>query len=236
MKELRYTPFEYLPRTRPVDKLQWITNFCSDRYVLDLGAYDETAVRLKEGSGYWLHGRIASVARAVVGVDNSELLPAEGLRVSNKSVIVCGDILHLDRVQLDWDPDVVIAGEVIEHMPNALDFLRGLKSDPRLASSTVVLTTPNASALYNFVLGVVGRESTHHDHIAIHSFKTLNTLCTKAGLSEWEIIPYHSRFSELGLRSSGLLRLGVKGFERVVNAVEHLCPLLGGGWIVKVRL
>lgn len=236
MKALRYTPFEHLRCPRPVDKLDWVSDFCANKHVLDLGAYDETAVVLKEGTGYWLHGRIAAAAKAVVGVDNSELLPADGLPTSATSVIVRGDILKLDQIQLGWNPEVVVAGELIEHLPNALQFLRLLKKDERLASSTVVLTTPNASAFYNFVLGLVGRESTHHDHLAIHSLKTLNTLCVKASLSRWEIIPYYSRFSELGLRSSGLARLAVIGFERVVNAIEYLCPLLGGGWIVKARL
>lgn len=236
MAALHYTPFERLTCPRPVDKLDWISDFCRDKLVLDLGAYDETAVALKEGTGYWLHGRIAAAAKEVVGVDNSELLPAEGMRPSAKSVIVRGDIFQLDRIHLDWDPDVVVVGELIEHLPNALEFLRLLKADDRFASSTIVLTTPNASAFYNFVLGLVGRESTHHDHVAIHSYKTLNTLCAKAGLREWDPIPYHSRFSELGLRSPRLVRLLVIGFERVVNAVEYLFPLVGGGWIVKVRL
>ncbi|MDQ3680154.1 MAG: class I SAM-dependent methyltransferase [Actinomycetota bacterium] len=236
MKALRYTPFEHLKCPRPVDKLDWISDFCRDKRVLDLGAFDETAVALKEGTDYWLHGRIAAAAKEVVGVDNSELLPAEGLRASDQSVIVRGDILELGRIHLDWDPDVVVAGELIEHLPNALEFLRLLKADDRFASSTVLLTTPNASAFYNFVLGLGGRESTHHDHVAIHSYKTLNTLCAKVGLSEWDLIPYHSRFSELGLRSSRLVRLVVTGFERLVNAVEYLFPLVGGGWIVKARL
>ena len=236
MKELAYTPFERLRCERPVDKLSWVSDFCRDKNVLDLGAYDETAVTLKAGTGYWMHGSIADAAKEVIGVDNSELVPVEGLRVSDRSTIFRGDILRLASIELGWDPDVVVAGEVIEHLPDALEFLRRHKADPRLSSSTVVLTTPNASAFYNLVLGLVGRESTHHDHVAIHSFKTLHTICRKAGVREWEVIPYHSRFSELALRSSGAVRFVVTAFERIVNAFEYAFPLLGGGWIVKIRL
>jgi hypothetical protein len=234
MAELQYTPFERLPCPRPVDKLQWLTDFCRDRRVLDLGAYDETAVALKQETPYWLHGRLSQVARQVVGVDSSTALPPGGLRTSDRSVIVPGDILDLDGLVLDHDPDVVVAGELIEHVPDALGFLRGLAADARFAGASVLLTTPNACAFYNVVLGAFGRESTHHDHVAVHSFKTLNTLCAKAGLPAWEILPYHARFSELLLRSGGGARFAVLAFERFVNAVERAFPLLAGGWIVKV--
>ena len=236
MQQLEYTAFERLRCPRPVDKLDWVAEHCKDKRVLDLGAYDETAIELKEGTDWWLHGRLSKVASAVVGVDNSPLLPPSGVETSETSRIVPGDILHLDVVPLDEKPDVVVAGELIEHVPDALQFLGSLRSDRRLDGATAVFTTPNASAFYNVVLGVFGRESTHHDHVAIHSYKTLNTLCRKAGFREWELMPYHSRFSELVLRSSRPVRMGVLGFERFVNAVEYAFPLLAGGWILVVGL
>ncbi len=236
MTGLRYTPFERLRPPRPVDRLAWVTGLCRGRRVLDLGAFDETAVTLKQDSPYWLHGRLSEVAAHLVGVDSSEQLPPGGLRTSDTSVIVPGDILDLDQVLLADKPEVVVAGELIEHLPDALGFLRKLKDDPRLAGATVVLTTPNASALYNVVLALFGRESTHHDHVAVHSFKTLNTLCSKAGLSDRQILPYHTRFSELLLRSQGPTRLVVAALERLVNALERLFPLLAGGWIAKIQL
>lgn len=236
MQQLRYTPFERLRCPRPVDKLDWVADYCIGKRVLDLGAYDETAVGLKEETEWWLHGRLSRVAAAVVGVDNSPLLPPAGLETSRTSRIVPGDILKLEAVPLDETPDVVVAGELIEHVPDAVQFLVSLKSDPRLSGATAVITTPNASAFYNFFLGCFGRESTHHDHVAIHSYKTLNTVCRKACLRDWHLIPYHARFSELTLRSSKPARVGVVAFERFVNAVEYAFPLLAGGWILIAPL
>jgi len=236
VKVLEYTAVERLACPRPVDKLDWVTELCRDKRVLDLGAYDETAVELKEGTGWWLHGRLFEVARWVVGVDNSPLLPADGLETSARSRIVPGDILQLEAVPLGESPDVVVAGELIEHVPDPVAFLQGLSGDPRFAGATAVITTPNASAFYNFLLGFFGRESTHHDHVAIHSYKTLNTLCRKAGLVDWQLTPYHARFSEMVLRSSKPARMGVLGFERFVNTVETAFPLLSGGWILTFPL
>ena len=80
------------------------------------------------------------------------------------------------------------------------------------------------------------RESTHHDHLCILSYKTLATLCTRAGFSEWEIIPYFSRFTEMQERHSGLARLAVRAAQGVVNLLEWMFPLLSFGYIVRIRL
>ncbi|MDQ1493114.1 MAG: hypothetical protein QOJ23_5628 [Actinomycetota bacterium] len=209
---------------------------CAGRYVLDLGAYDETAVELKQGTGDWLHGAIASVAGRVVGIDSSPLLPEDGVRTGKRSVIVRGDICQLGSVAVDEQPDVIVAGELIEHLPNALAFLGDLTHDPRFRGSLLVLTTPNACSLHNVILGLFGRESTHRDHLAIHSYKTLATLMRETRLANYEILPYHVRFSESALQARGLKRLLIRSFERVVNALESAFPLLSGGWIVKAAL
>jgi hypothetical protein len=229
---LQYTPLEKVTSPRPVDKLAWIAERCRGQFVLDLGAYDETAMTTKKGTPWWLHGRLAEVARRVVGVDNSKNVPDDGLVTSERSVIVRGDVYDLGSLNLESRPDVVVAGELIEHLPDAVGFLRSVLTEPSLAGATLILTTPNAASAYNAILGVVGRESTHQDHLAIHSYKTLSTVCSRAGLREWQLIPYLTRFPEMMLSSNGALRLGVAGFQRVVNVIERWCPLLSGGWIV----
>src|ERR1700682_4987328 len=92
---LAYTSLEQISCARPVDKLSWVTEQCRDKFVLDLGAYDETAIGAKHGTPWWLHGRIARVARRVVGVDNSTSIPQEGIQTSERSVIVRADVLDL---------------------------------------------------------------------------------------------------------------------------------------------
>ena len=233
---LAYAPFERVCSRRPVAKFLFVTALCAGRSVLDLGAYDETAVDVKQGTGDWLHGEISAVARRVVGIDNSPLLPEGGLRTGEHSVIVRGDICRLDSIALDEHPDVIVGGELIEHLPDALAFLRQFAADPRFRGSRLVLTTPNACSLHNVILGLFGRESTHRDHLAIHSYKTLATLLRQAPLTDWEIIPYHVRFSESALAARGLKRRAIRVFERVVNTLESAFPLLSGGWIVTVGL
>ncbi len=235
---LQYTPLERLSVTRPVDRIGFIADVCTQRRVLDLGAMDETAWQSKRGRGTWLHEEIARKALQVDGVDNSALVPAQGLRTGTNSIIRRGDISDPAQLiaALDNPPDVVVAGELIEHLENPLQFLKRFVGVERLSGRELVLSTPNATALHNILIGLLRRESTHHDHLTILSYKTLTTLCRRAGFCEWEIIPYFARFTEMEERHSGLARLAVRAAERVVNLFEWIFPMLSFGYIVRARL
>jgi len=233
-----YTPLERLRVARPVDRIEFIARACAECRVLDLGAMDETAWAAKRGRGTWLHEKIGGTALGVDGIDNSAQVPTEGLRTGPNSTIRRGDIADPVSVvaALERTPDVVVIGELIEHLENPLQFLRRLAGIERLSGKTLILSTPNATALHNVLIGLAQRESTHRDHLCIFSYKTLATLCTRAGFFEWEIIPYYSRFTEMLQRHSGPVRLAVRATQGVVNLFEWLFPLLSFGYIVRVRM
>ena len=233
--KLDYLPLEKVKLSRPVDRIAWILDQAKGKAVLDLGAYDETAVT-KIWTKFWLHGRLAQVASRVVGIDHSEKLSSEGLQVSPNSVILKGRIEDLDRLTRGHEFDVIVAGEFIEHLPDALDFLTRIKRNPHFANKQLIVTTPNAFSLHNVLLGLLRRESTHPDHLQVYSFKTLNTLCTRAGFQSWEIVPYHVSFTETILRTKGPQKLFAQASEKAVHLFEILFPMLSGGWIVNIRI
>jgi 2-polyprenyl-3-methyl-5-hydroxy-6-metoxy-1,4-benzoquinol methylase len=73
---------------------------------------------------------VPSVAAEVVGIDSSEKVPREGLRTGPRSVIYGGDVCNVAEL-LDArsiSPEVIVAGELIEHLPNPLAFLRRFAS------------------------------------------------------------------------------------------------------------
>lgn len=238
VRQLRYSPLERLSVPRPVDRIRYISDACARCKVLDLGAMDESAWQAKRGRGTWLHEEIGRTAARVDGIDNSALVPAEGLRTGSTSMIGRGDVSDPERLvaALAEPPDVVVAGELIEHLENPLQFLKRFAATTRLSGRTLILSTPNATALHNVLIALMRRESTHHDHLCLLSYKTLNTLCMRAGFAEWEIIPYFARFTEMQERHSGVVKLAVRAAERIVNAFEWLFPLLSFGYIVRIRL
>lgn len=236
MRRLEYSALEKVAVVRPVDRLDWLANAAAGKVVLDLGAYDETAVEHKRGTDLWLHARLARTAKRVIGVDNSERLPDAGLTTSANSKILRGDVYHLEQIEEAALADVIMACELIEHLPNAVDFLARIKQIPWFVGKSLIVTTPNAAAFHNAILGATQRESTHHDHLQIYSYKTLHTLFERAGYSRFELIPYHALFAEMRLTSQGMLKQAVTLFQHVVSFAERQLPMLAGGWIVRAEL
>lgn len=232
MKPLTYTPLERLALRRPVGRTRFVAERCRGRSVLDLGCRDETALA-KCDTPHWLHGEIVKVARQVTGVDISSEIPAEGLVTGPHAKILHGDVNCLEQVVPALDCEVIVAGELLEHLSDPLAFLRQLR---RLyPGRELLLTTPNATALSNVLLALASRESNHHDHVAVFSVKTLNTLCLRAGFQDWEIIPYHVYFTEMIFRLNGLTKRLVRAAEHVVNWGEWVFPMLSGGLILHVH-
>lgn len=231
---LNYTPGEKLLLSRPVDRVGYITNACASKKVLDLGCYDETAL-IKENTGKYLFAEISKVAKLHIGVDNSTRLPDEGITYSASEKILKGDIYNLQEMYFgNVDFEVIVAGELIEHLPNTLDFFKHIKQ--HYAGKHLICSTPNATSLSNIFLALFQRESCHIDHLQVYSYKTLNTLCRLAEFKNWKIIPYHVKFTEMIMRSSGIKKSMVSISEKTLNTTEFLFPLTAGGIILDINI
>ncbi len=234
---LQYTALEPIRAPRPVSRLDYLAELARERFVFDLGALDETAYAAKQDNGKWLHARLCASAARVLGLDNSPLVPEEGLDTQPNGRIVRADIFQLGALVAEHGrPDLIVAGELIEHLPDTLGFLRSLAAEPALRGALFAFSTPNACSWHNALIGVAGRESTHCDHLQIYSYKTLRTLFDRAGIELRQLLPYHARFDEMIENTRGPVRLGVRGFQGAVNALEYLAPAMAGGWIGVARL
>lgn len=230
--KLSYTPGEKLSIPRPVNRVNYIVEMCIGKNVLDLGCYDETAL-IKENTGKYLFTEISKVAKLHFGVDNSAQLPKEGITYSPTEKIIKGDIYNLHQMDFNQTQfDVIIAGELIEHLPNTLNFFKHIKQ--QYPGKKLICSTPNTTSFSNIALAFFKRESCHIDHFQVYSYKTLNTLCRVAGFNNWKIIPYHVKFTEMIERSVGIKKLFVSTSEKIVNGVEALFPLVSGGNILEI--
>jgi SAM-dependent methyltransferase len=229
-----YTTLERLSVSRPVDRLEHLTALCTGKVVLDIGCLDETAL-VKRDTQHWLHGRIAQVARQVVGIDSSDQIPPGGLATAAHARIHRGDAMAIDSSLLQSAPfDLVVAGEFIEHVRDPLQFLAQLRQ--ALPGRELVLTTPNGPSAANALMGCIGREAQHPDHLANFSYKILHTLCRRAGFEQWEVRPYRFFATEMILNSQGWKRAAAQTAQGGIRVVERLFPLLSFGWIVRARL
>lgn len=232
---ISYRNFERIKIRRPVERLSYIADFCEGECVLDIGCLDETAL-VKKDTVHWLHGRISSKARKVIGIDNSSSIPSEGHLVTGPhSRISRGDATSIDLKLLDGNQiDVIVAGEFIEHIECPVDFLRKIKQ--RFPGKDLILSTPNGFSFSNLAMGAIGREVQHPDHLFNFTYKTLNTTCIKADLEGWEIIPYSFHATEMIMNSRGLAKRLIRLAAYVVRIIERIFPLLSFGYIVRAKL
>ncbi len=234
MNSIQYLPLEKLRIAAPVTRISFIKTACTNKNVLDLGCYDETALT-KKNSGFYLFDEISLVSKTHIGVDIAAEMPDEGIMFSPVVRMIKGDIYDLEQLDFNSNEiETIVAGELIEHLPDTLRFLKKMKTG--FQGKNLLCTTPNSTSFFNIVLAFLKRESAHKDHLQVYSFKTLNTLCMQAGFESWQIIPYHVKFTEMILNSKGFRKMFVKFAEKCVNLVESLFPMTSGGYIVDIKI
>jgi len=159
-----------LPNLEIKDREKFIISKCSGKRVLNLGAID-----FYENQICGLHKKLMAVSKDVIGIDIDE----KGIKIAEKAGfknIYYGDVENLNKTYFDfkYDFDVIIAGEIIEHLSNPGRFLEGIKQF--LGKSEMIITTPNALNLHHFIFALIGIEYIHPDHVQIYSYHTLRRL------------------------------------------------------------
>jgi SAM-dependent methyltransferase len=225
-----------LPRRGPVDRHLALIETARGRSVLHLGFVDERLEQKLE-EGVWLHARLAEVARSLVGVDSS----AEGVEWAQahgyEAYVV--DVQSQESVAAAGlkPAEVVIAGELIEHLDAPGPFLRALRLLV-VEDGLIVLTTPNAYRLLSFLAPVTGSEIVHSDHTAWHSPQTLRTLLGQCGWDVQEMAYYHNpvRAIPSGMRGRERMRAQLaNATRRILALVNRPLPYWSEGIVVWAR-
>lgn len=234
---LTYHPLERLRVPAPVDRLPYIVAHARGRRVLDLGCYDETEIHAANSDAWrWLHAEIAAVATAVLGVDASADVRATGnIQTPAGSRIIYGTVEDLPAEAVAFAPEVIIAGELIEHTERPLDWLRALART--FTGVELVLTTPNATALINAALTLVSREVNHQDHLHVYSYKTLATIAARIPLRDAVLVPYYYNPHIFLRRVPRWIQPAIGVIDRaIVRPIQWAWPLTAYGWILRGRL
>jgi SAM-dependent methyltransferase len=169
--------------TSVTDRMDVIEPLVRTGSVLDMGIVDsrkgkrDTGSQLKTKTATSLFRKICDQNPDTLGVD----IDAEGIDILNKHGF---NTRHENVITMDLGQtfDTIVAGELIEHLPNPGTFLenmsRHLKPD-----GTLVITTPNP--FYSKQTWKIWRHSqpsVHEEHTCWFDPITLNTLCQMSGL------------------------------------------------------
>jgi len=155
--------------------------------ILDMGIVDsrrgkrDTSSRLERKTATSLFKQICDLNRNTMGVD----IDGEGISILKEMGF---NTRHEDVITMDLGQkfDTIVAGELIEHLPNAGAFLENmvkhLNPDGRL-----VITTPNPFySKQTWKIWRYGEPSVHEEHTCWFDPITLSGLCRMSGLEPVE--------------------------------------------------
>jgi SAM-dependent methyltransferase len=189
--------------------------------VLHLGCANAEIPEARWAAGELLHTALQSVAKILYGVD----IDRDGLqrlRAAGFDHLFQADIEMLGSLTLDMRFDVVVAGEVVEHLANPGLFLREI---PRFLASDgkLIVSVPSAHSIRLVANAMRLREVVHPDHNAYYSVNTLDHLLGSHGFRVEEIRPYW-----MEPRAAPLI---YNLYDRALRLSRIISPWLGEGLV-----
>ena len=216
-----------------MEREDFILQVCRDKCVLHVGCADSPYTETRLADGTLLHCRIENLARVQYGIDIDAagigLLRGAGYR--NLAVGNVEEVLSAKPFG-DVEFDVVVAGEVLEHLSNPGFFLDSLRPLLKSPSALLALTTTNATCAYRFLFAALtGRECVHPDHVSYYSQSTLCRLLRDHGYSVERFAYY-----PIGREHSKHVKRGARWALWIADRLAYrFAPVLGDGVMVLCK-
>lgn len=161
-----------IPKAPVVDRVNYILEKVKGKKVLEFGA-----------SGP-LHEAVKKVVSAYLGVDREDSDMVKGFDLD--------DVSESELPIVDGDPpDLILCGEVLEHLSNPGFFLQRLKK--QYPNVPVLITVPNAMSYGSLKYVTSGIENVNIDHVSWYSWRTLKTLLSRFGYEIREFYWYNGK-------------------------------------------
>lgn len=162
-----------------LDKENEILNICKGKKVLHLGAVgftDLTDVDRINNFPNTLHYKLSNVAN-VIGIDYSKSV-IDMLSRNGINNIIYGNVEELEKVHLNETFEVIVVGDLIEHLANPGLLLNGMK---RFCdeNTRIIITTPNAFGLLNFIRYFFNRFKEGDEHVMTFNTQNISNLVSR---------------------------------------------------------
>ena len=166
------------------ERFEAIRKYIKDKEVLDCGCVEHEVYDDKPWWDYlWIHDKIVKEAKFCMGVDmeKEELkkLKEKGYNVRHADV---------ETMELGRKFDVIVAGELIEHLGNPGSFLERSNAHLR-KNGLIIITTPNvfsAGTVYRVLIGKT--PEVNPQHVCYYDLKTLSILLERYGFEVQDVI------------------------------------------------
>lgn len=173
-----------------LEKNAFLVDLARGRDVLDIGCIDHSASTALELGDSWLHKQVKDAARRLVGLDMLET-EAAALRELGYDIRI-GDA---ERFLLGEQFDLVIAGDLIEHLANPGMFLGSVR-EHLTPKGHLVITTPNPFNIEQ--AGLIGRRAgvaVNPEHVLWLDPVTAHRLVRRCGYSVTDFQWLRTRFA-----------------------------------------
>jgi predicted TPR repeat methyltransferase len=165
-----------------VDRTEYILKQSENKRVLHVGCADYPVSEERIGNGNLLHVKITNVAKEVLGIDNS----TKGIEILHKSGFNNAKVYDAENIEeLGIRCELILAGDVLEHMNNPSGLLNGISSS-LAPDGEFLIALPNACS-WNILRYIKGLEPTHFDHCYSFTVKNIVELCRRYGLLPVEL-------------------------------------------------
>lgn len=200
-----------------------IIDSCRNKSVIHIGCSDSPFTKLRLSQGALLHQKLIPVTSRLLGVD----IDSRGLDLLREEV--GGDYSDINIANYNKDevgtlqqvfgfaPDLVVLGDVVEHLEDPTQVLKALANLTRGSNTEILITTPNSLAVRNIINTALGYELMHPEHLLIHSPTTLRTVLDSSGLTPvaWD---YY------------LIQTGTDLPHRLYDSLESVASKLRSAW------
>lgn len=168
-------------------KIGFAVRHCRDKDVLDVGCVQHNPENYQ--SRFWMHRALTAVSRSVQGLDIYE----EGVEYLRKKgyKVFSGDAQDFS---LEQDFDVIVAGDLIEHLENPGGFLASCREHLR-PGGVLLISTPNPWYWRNVAKAALfARVSNNPEHTFWICPITLQQLAARHSLEVTEVT-FGSRYA-----------------------------------------
>lgn len=212
-----------LPKAAMVNRIDYLRGQARGRRVVHVGFVDTGCRSMQDETGTWLHAHLEPVATSLVGIDVNEAGVKEAVAAGYEAYAVdCRDRQALRDLGVE-PAQLVIAGEVIEHLDDPGSFLDGLHNLVA-PGGLLIITTPNAYGLFNVFASLARREINHPDHVVMFTWRTLTAMAARHG---WEPVKTRMYVPAVKLAGGGLVARVLGWLGRFVAGLERLLGRLG---------
>ena len=199
-----------------------LQDLCRDKRILHIGCTDHVPlIDAKIADRNWLHGLITECSSYTLGVDIDASAVRMASKIANMDNMVAGDITSPDPIaEISREKfDVALFGEVVEHIPNPVEFLKRFRKTYCSNFKKIIITVPNAFRAGN-VLGIArNTETINSDHRFFFTPYTISKVAVDAGYRPESVTM--AAFTRPGRLKSWILNMRPLLAEDIVLVASH---------------